>query len=128
MALSNLKPPGQLIGAAIERSVQPGEDNDFHHWEERLFVQLDDKDGAHAVALLTRAATDEHGAASDTLLVDLQNRMPDDTPDRQKLKFFELRDILQRDAYWELYEARGQRRYRFRLELLRRWWLRRHSA
>jgi hypothetical protein len=125
---SNPGPVGQLIGMGIERAVQPGEDNDFHHWKERLFVQLDERDGAHAVALLTRAAADVQGAASDTWLVDLQQRMPDDTTDRQMLKFFELRDILIRDAYWEPHEVRGQRRYRFRLELLRRWWLRRYSS
>ena len=36
-----------------------------------------------------------------------------------------LRDVLLRDAYWSPDEAGGSRRYRFNLEALRQWWLRR---
>jgi hypothetical protein len=121
------KPPGQLIADAVEKSVQPGPDNDFHHWEERLFTQLGNADGSHAVALLMLAAQDRNGARPEVLLAEIQRRMPDDTADKHRHKFIELRDILQRDAYWWPDETGGHRRYRFRLELLRLWWVRRQK-
>lgn len=123
---STRRPPGGLIADAIERSVQPGEDNDYHHWEQRLSLQLGVGDASHAVALLTVAAQDADGARAEALYDRLRQRMPDDGEDAQRSRFVELRDILVRDGYWGLHEAGGARRYRFRLELLRLWWLRRH--
>ena len=127
LAAGTGQPAGGLISKAIDQAVQPGADNDFHHWEERLFMQLDRADAEHAVALLTMAAEAAAGARPEALLVELQRRLPDDTEDAQRDKFIELRDILLRDAYWWLDESSGARRYRFRLELLRRWWLRRRQ-
>ena len=127
LAASTGQPAGELISKAIDHAVQPGADNDFHHWEQRLFMQLGRADAEHAVALLTVAAQGAGGARPEALLVELQRRMPDDTEDAQRYKFVELRDILLRDAYWWLDESSGTRRYRFRLELLRRWWVRRQQ-
>jgi hypothetical protein len=121
------KPPRELIAQAIERTVQPEADNDFHHWEERLTTQLGNADAYRAVALLTVAAQKQEGAQPETLLTELQRHMLDYTADEQREKFIELRDILQRDAYWWPDESSGQRRYRFRLELLRLWWVRRRK-
>lgn len=119
--------PRELISEAIECSVQPETDNDFHHWEERLTTQLGKVDAYRAVALLTLAARKREGAQPETLLTELQRHMSDYTADEQREKFIELRDILQRDAYWWPDETSGQRRYRFRLELLRLWWVRRRK-
>jgi hypothetical protein len=119
--------PGELIAAAIECAVQPDTDNDFHHWEERLITQLGKVDAYRAIALLTLAAQKQAGVQPETLLAELQRHMSDYTPDEQREKFIELRDILQRDAYWWPDETSGQRRYRFRLELLRLWWVRRRK-
>lgn len=121
------KPPRELIAEAIECTVQPEADNDFHHWEERLTTQLGKVDAYRAVALLTLAAQKQEGAQPETLLAELQRHMSDYTADEQREKFIELRDILQRDAYWWPDESGGQRRYRFRLELLRLWWVRRRK-
>ena len=49
------------------------------------------------------------------------------TAEESMRAFVILRDILQRDAYWWPDESSGHKRYRFRLEPLRRWWLRRNS-
>jgi hypothetical protein len=125
--LATGKPPGELITDAVEWAVQPDIDNDFHHWEERLTTQLGKVDAYRAVALLTIAAQKKEGAQPETLLTELQRHMSDYTADEQREKFIELRDILQRDAYWWPDEASGQRRYRFRLELLRLWWVRRRK-
>jgi hypothetical protein len=118
--------PG-LIEKAIENMAQPGTDNDFHHWEKRLFLQLPKVHAQHSVALLTQAATQREGARPETLLASLQGRLPDATADEARQLFVQLRDILQRDGYWVLLGDGPQRRYRFALEPLRRWWLRRNS-
>ena len=117
----------ELIAEAVECAVQPDIDNDFHHWEERLYTQLGNADAYRAISLLTLAAQRQEGIQPETLLAELQRHMSDYTPYEQREKFIELRDILQRDAYWWPDESSGQRRYRFRLELLRQWWVRRRK-
>ena len=96
-------------------------------WEARLVDQLGQADAAHAQALLTLAAQDRKGHRAEDLLFKLQERMPDDSEDAQRQKFFELRDILLRDAYWAAHEDASGRRYAFSLELLRLWWQRRQQ-
>ncbi|MFZ6680090.1 ATP-binding protein [Undibacterium sp. Tian12W] len=114
-----------LIEESVNDMVQPGADNDFHHWEQRLKQQLDDTQAAHALALLSKAATDPAGVRPEILLEVLALRLPNDVSERHTEIFINLRDILQRDAYWWPDESSGNRRYRFRLEPLRRWWVRR---
>ena len=118
---------GDLLPQAIEKMVLPGADNDFHHWEQRLRIQLPNADADHCMALLRIAAQTAEGARADNLFAELQQRMPDVTADEAMRTFVNLRDILQRDAYWWPDETSGQKRYRFRLEPLRLWWLRRNS-
>jgi len=117
----------EMIEQAIDRLVQPGADNDFHHWEARLTLQLPRVDADHALALLTLAARDPAGTRPEMLLTMLEERMTNATVEEARRTFIRLRDILQRDAYWWPDETSGTRRYRFRLEPLRRWWLRRDT-
>lgn len=117
----------ELIEQAVEQLAQPGSDNDFHHWEKRLFMQLGTADAGHACALLTKAAADPIGVRPELLLSMLEERLPNTAPDQARRLFINLRDILQRDAYWWPDESSGVRRYRFRLEPLRRWWARRDT-
>jgi hypothetical protein len=116
-----------LIAKAIDKMAQPSEDNDFHHWEGRLSLQLPAAEAGHCRALLELAAQHPTGARAENLLAKLQERMPHATQDEVRRAFFVLRDILQRDAYWCPDDTQGHRRYRFRLEPLRRRWLRRNS-
>lgn len=116
-----------LIEQAIDRLVQPGADNDFHHWAGRLSQQLSPADAGHSLALLNLAARDPNGARAENLLATLEERMPNATAEDARRTFINLRDILQRDAYWWPDESLGAKRYRFRLEPLRRWWLRRDT-
>jgi len=127
MAMDPTAKVADLIEQAIDKLVQPGGDNDFHHWEERLFIQLSGADAGHSLALLHLAAQDPTGARAENLLDKLQERMPNATPDEARRAFVILRDVLQRDAYWWPDETLGHKRYRFRLEPLRRWWLRRNT-
>lgn len=119
--------PHSLIEQAMDIMVQPGADNDFHHWEKRLTIQLCRADAGHALALLNLAARDPIGVRAENLLAMMQERMNNATPDEAKRTFIRLRDILLRDAYWWAEETSGVKRYRFRLEPLRRWWLRRDT-
>lgn len=119
--------PSELIEQAIDRLIQPGADNDFHHWATRLSLQLSRTDADHAQAMLNAAARDPKGASPESLLAVLEERMAHAPSDQARKAFIRLRDILLRDAYWWPDESTGQKRYRFRLEPLRRWWLRRDT-
>ena len=119
--------PASLIGQAMDIMIQTDTDNDFHHWEGRLAMQLCRADSDHALAMLNLAAQDPAGARAENLLDIVQKRMSSATPDEAKRTFIRLRDILQRDAYWWPEEISGVKRYRFRLEPLRRWWLKRDT-
>ena len=119
--------PASLIEQAIDIMIQADNDNDFHHWEGRLTMQLSKADAEHALALLNLAAQDPAGARAGNLLDIVQERMSSATPADAKKTFIRLRDILLRDAYWWAEETSGVKRYRFRLEPLRRWWLRRDT-
>ncbi len=116
-----------LIDSAIDNMVKPGADNDFHHWEQRLRLQLRKADADHALALLNQTSHDPAGVQPDTLLAMLQERMHNTTAEEARHTFIRLRDILLRDAYWMADESSGVKRYRFCLEPLRRWWLRRDT-
>lgn len=116
-----------LIDAAVEIMVQPGSDNDFHHWIARLEQQLDHASAAHAIALLHVAANDVLGARPEALLHIIEERLPHLLPEDARRIFVNLRDILERDAYWWPDVSSGSKRYRFRLEPLRRWWIRRNA-
>lgn len=121
------KTPGELIEPAVNQMAQPGSDNDFHFWEQRLYLQLPEDQARQAIAMLTQAATQREGIRPESLLAALQERMGDVTADEARARFLNLRDILQRDAYWAPEENDGVRRYRFVLEPLRRWWVRRNT-
>lgn len=119
--------PAGFIEQAIDRLAEPGTDNDFHHWEKRLYEQLCRSDADHALVLLNHIARDSNGVRAETLLAVLEERLPNATAEEARRTFINLRDILQRDAYWWPDDSSGARRYRFRLEPLRRWWLRRDT-
>ncbi len=119
--------PASLIEPAMDIMIQTDNDNDFHHWEGRLVMQLCRTDADHAVAMLNLAAQTTAGARAENLLDIVQQRMSSATPDEAKRTFIRLRDILERDAYWWPEETSGEKRYRFRLEPLRRWWIRRNT-
>lgn len=116
-----------LIAQAIDSFAGPSEDNDFHHWEKRLAMQLGEPDAAHARALLTHSSPTPAGARAESLLDVLQQRLPDLDTDKQRQKFIELRDLLLRDGYWQASDDDGVRRYRFPLKPLRAWWARRQA-
>jgi hypothetical protein len=116
-----------LIPRAIDCMAEPGADNDFHHWSQRLELQLGHNESRHAQAMLNLVAQTAEGARPETLLAMLEERMPNTPQEDVREVFISLRDVLERDAYWLPSADSGSRRYRFRLEPLRRWWLRRNT-
>jgi uncharacterized protein len=120
-------PMPKLIQQTIELMSEPGADNDFHHWESRLEVQLGVTQALHCRAMLTQSAQQATGTAVENLFALLQERLPNATHEEALHLFTRLRDILERDSYWWADEQSGRKRYRFHLEPLRRWWLRRNS-
>ncbi|MBB5607810.1 MULTISPECIES: ATP-binding protein [unclassified Janthinobacterium] len=116
-----------LIAQAVDIMVQPGSDNDFYHWEQRLHQQLLQTDASHAMALLNLCSQDRQGARPEALLAVIEDRLPHALPEVTRRIFINLHDILERDAYWWPDDSSGVKRYRFRLEPLRRWWLRRNT-
>lgn len=111
----------------VERMIAASANNDFHHWEERLGMQLSPTDAAHARLLLTRSSADPQGGRAESLLALLHEQLPGASAEEARQTFSRLRDILVRDAYWLADDSSGARRYHFRLEPLRRWWIRRNS-
>lgn len=121
------QPIADVIDAAVACLIQPGEDNDFHHWDERLRLQLDQSDAELAIVLLKCSCRNPSGATATALFAEAQQHLPALNENQQEYRFIRLRDVLLRDAYWILDESSGTRRYRFLLEPLRRWWLRRYT-
>jgi len=117
--------PVRRIRRALDRVIESGDDNDFHYWETRLEMQLGKHDADIAKNILTVAAH-ESGASGIALLNAVSAQLPE-SPAEQRSKFIEIRDILLRDAYLGSDESQQQPHYRFRFELLRRWWLKRNT-
>lgn len=123
IAASPATPPQDLIETAIDQIIQPGvgADNDFHHWEKRLDMQLAPPLAALAKALLAQSAARPGGTRAENLLDTVQQRHPGASDDEARALFVRLRDILLRDAYWLADDSSGSgRHYRFALEPLRR--------
>jgi hypothetical protein len=119
--------PSSLIEQAVNKLMQHGTDNDFHYWEERLFIQLRQTDANHAIIMLNLAAADPKGARPESMLTALGERMANSSQDEVRRTFMNLRDILVRDAYLWADTSSGMKRYRFHLEPLRSWWLQRDT-
>lgn len=119
--------PDNHIEQVLERMIASSAGNDFHHWEERLTIQLCPADAGLALTLLARTANDPKGVRGETLLAELHERLPDADADVARRTFIRLRDVLIRDAYWLADESSGVKRYCFRLEPLRRWWAKRNT-
>jgi len=117
--------PARRIQRALELVVESGEDNDFHYWETRLEMQLGKHDADIAKNILTVVAK-KSGESGTALLNAVSAQLPE-SPVEQRSKFIEIRDILLRDAYLWRDDAEGLPHYRFRLELLRCWWLKRNA-
>lgn len=110
------------VDTAVDQFLQPGQDNDFLHWKDRLRKQLGPDDGQLAIAILNLIARESNGELANVLLNKMVILAPHLTESSLRDRFIAVRDVLIRDAYITSEERDGERRYRFRLEPLRKWW------
>lgn len=125
-ALVEQRPAGTVIAAeevdaAFERLLGIEYRTYFDWWTQRLVEELGRQRGHHARILLTAAAQRPEGVRATTLRTLLAEHA---TPSAD-LEWAQgpLFDILENDGYW----VRDDLRYRFRSNLLRAYWLRRHA-
>ena len=107
------------VNNAFESLLTPAHKGYFDYWRQRLKEELEEPDSGYAVLLLNAACHDSAGVSRETLQQILSEVIQDSGEKQEKLGY--LLDVLENDGY--LIEA--DQRYRFRLELLREYWLRR---
>jgi chromosome segregation and condensation protein ScpB len=107
------------VDHAFDTLLDPAHRAYFDYWRQRLHDELGRPDSDYAVQLLTSAALDANGVERSTLSQVLSAKVAD--PDQRSEKLRYLLDVLQSDGY--LVEHQG--RWRFRVPLLRDYWLRR---
>jgi uncharacterized protein len=115
------RPRAEDAERAIENLLQPQFKTHFDYWRQRLTVELDPADAAHAIAIVNAAVRDPNGATLSTLSGVLAPTIPDAALRDDRLRY--LLDILVNDGYL----VEQDRRYRLRFTLLREYW-RRHVA
>ena len=91
----------------------------FDYWRQRLSEELGSPDDGHALHLLNAASRDQTGVSKTILNQILQERIAQ--PDQKEETLRYLLDVLENDGYL----IKDGDRYRFRLEWLREYWLRR---
>jgi uncharacterized protein len=108
-----------LVDQVFDDLLNPTHKGYFDYWRQRLTEELGRPDDAYAIHLLNYCARDPKGASRTVLDQALAERIAE--PDAREDRLRYLLDILESDGY--LVQADGRRR--FRLELLRRYWLKR---
>ncbi len=108
-----------LVEAVFDDLLAPAHKGYFDYWRQRLNDELGSPEAGQAVVLLNHCARDPAGARRDGLSQALAGQIADPEPREERLRY--LLDVLESDGY--LVEVDGRRR--FRLELLRRYWLKR---
>jgi len=108
-----------LVDRVFEELLQPGRKGYFDYWRQRLTEELGRPDDGHAIHLLNHCACDPRGASRAILEQALAERLSEPDAREERLRY--LLDILESDGY--LVQLDG--RWRYRLEPLRRYWLRR---
>jgi uncharacterized protein len=106
-----------LVDQVFDALLKPAHKGYFDYWRQRLTEELGHPDDELAIHLLSHCARDFTGASRSTLEQALGERIRE--PDSREDRLRYLLDILESDGY--LVQLDG--RWRFRLELLRRYWL-----
>jgi hypothetical protein len=110
-------PNTKLVDQVFDDLLKPAHKGYFDYWRQRLTEELGRPDDGHAIHLLNHCARDPGGTSRATLQQALCERIAD--PDEREERLRYLLDILESDGY--LVQLDG--RWRFQLELLRRYWL-----
>lgn len=116
-AADGARPDIALVDQVFEDLLTPAHKGFFDYWRQRLTEELGRPDDGHAIHLLSHCARDPSGASRGVLAQALAERIQDPEEREQSLRY--LLDTLESDGYL----VRVDDRWRFRLELLRRYWL-----
>ena len=121
--LADTEPPKKLNTALVEQVfddlLKPAHKGYFDYWRQRLTEELGSPDDVHAIHLLNHCARDPKGASREHHRPRAGGAHPSTGVPEERLRY--LLDVLESDGY--LVQIEG--RWRFRLELLRRYWLQR---
>ncbi len=107
------------VDKAIHQLLEPAHKKYFDYWRQRLHEELDSPDDGHAILLLNLICQSAEGSERGLLAARLGEHINDSNLRDQRLRY--LLDVLVNDGY--LVESGA--RYRFRLPLLRQFWLKR---
>ena len=113
------KPSTVLVEQIFEELLVPAHKGYFDYWRQRLHDELGSPEDGQAVHLLSQCARDPTGASRETLSQALAEHIQDLEPREERLRY--LLEVLESDGYLVMVDGR----WRFRLELLRRYWLKR---
>lgn len=107
------------VDMAFESLLAPAFKGYFDYWRQRLHEELGQPEAGNALVLLGAACLDVQGASRTVLGQHLAHRVTD--PEHREALLRYLLDVLENDGYF----IKQGGRYRFRLEWLRQYWLRR---
>jgi hypothetical protein len=113
------RPSTDLVEQIFEELLLPAHKGYFDYWRQRLHDELGSPEDGQAVHLLSQCARDPTGASRETLPQALAEHIRDPEPREERLRY--LLEVLESDGYLVMVDGR----WRFRLELLRRYWLKR---
>ena len=113
------RPSTDLVEQIFEELLLPAHKGYFDYWRQRLHDELGSPEDGQAVHLLSQCARDPTGASRETLSQALAEHIQDPEPREERLRY--LLEVLESDGYLVMVDGR----WRFRLELLRRYWLKR---
>jgi uncharacterized protein len=113
------RPSTDLVEQIFEELLLPAHKGYFDYWRQRLHDELGSPEDGQAVHLLSQCARDPTGASRETLSQALAEHIQDLEPREERLRY--LLEVLESDGYLVMVDGR----WRFRLELLRRYWLKR---
>jgi len=105
-----------LVDRVFAELLSPAHKGYFDYWRQRLAEELGAPDAGLAVNLLNHACRDAKGVRREILKQALGEQINEPDAREEKLRY--LLDILENDGYLVILDDR----YRFRLELLRRYW------
>lgn len=115
-------PTVALVEKIFAELLEPAHKGYFDYWRQRLKDELGSPEDVQAIHLLNHCARDPAGARRETLAQALAEQIRDPEPREARLRY--LLDVLESDGY--LIELDG--RWRFRMALLRRYWLKRVAS
>jgi len=111
-----------MVDTAFQELLSPRRKSYFDYWRQRLHDELGEPDAKYSILLLNTICNDPDGVSKDILSQKLSSSIQDADEREDKLRY--LLDVLENDGYL----VNINRRYRFRILLLREFWQQRVAS